>query len=386
MSSTRRLFTLLGMSEATVLPFFPLLLHERGLGPAEIGLVLAGMALASFLANPVWGYAADRRLGAERAIVASAGGSAVLAALLLLSADSTVAFAAVACLFAGWRSPLVSLADAVALERLPQEGRDDYGRVRLWLSAGWAAAVLVWGAALEAGTIELLPVLYAGMSVAVALLAYFDLGGRARRIRVPEPHPTGGGRVPRVLLAFMLCLLLVNAAFAATWNFLALRILDVGGGAFLVGLGASLQAGAEVPVMRATPRLARRIGQRGIFVAGCLIYAVVFLTWGFLSDAAAITALRLIAGIGFALIYVGSVVIVDDLVPARLRATGQGWTKAISFGLAPVAGALLGGLLYEFAGARVMFVAASALAGGAAAMAWLAAAHARAREAAVATP
>jgi len=53
-SSTRRLFTVLGASDATI-PFFPLLLLHRGLSPAEIGLVLGAMALASFVANPISG-------------------------------------------------------------------------------------------------------------------------------------------------------------------------------------------------------------------------------------------------------------------------------------------------------------------------------------------
>lgn len=371
MNSTRRLFTVLGISEATMLPFFPLLLHQRGLSPGEIGLVLSAMALASFVGSPAWGYLADRRLGAERAIVASAGGAALLA-LLLLPELSTAGFVAIACVLGAWRSPIPSLADAIALERLPAGARDDYGSVRLWLSAGWSGAVLVWGIVLQTGSIELVPVLYAGMSVVVALLAHFDLGRRPRQrsVHVSDDLPAGR-RVPRALIAFLVSLLLVNAAFAATWNFLALRILDVGGGAFLVGLGASLQAAAEVPVMRATPRLARRFGQRSLFVAGCATYAAVFLSWGFLSDGTSISVLRLVAGIGFALIYVSSVVVVADLVPERLRATGQSWARGIAYGLAPVAGTLIGGLLYEFAGARAMFVVSSAVAAAAASLAWV---------------
>jgi len=384
-SSTRRVFTVLGAADATMIPFFPLLLLHRGLSPAEIGVVLGGMALASFVANPIWGYLADRYLGAERAMVASAGGAGLFA-LLLLPTHSTAVFVVLACVFSAWRSPLVSLADAVALERLPVDGRDGYGAIRLWLSVGWSASVLVWGAVFQTGSIELVPALYAAMIALVAVLAHFDLGVRARRRSVHVSEELPRRRVPRALIVFLGSLFLVNAAYAATWNFLALRILDVGGGAFLVGLGASLQAAAEVPVMRATPRLARRLGQRGLFVIGCGIYAAVFLTWGFLSDATSISALRLVAGVGFALTYIGSVVIVDDLVPERLRATGQAWTKGISFGLAPVAGTLIGGLLYEFAGARAMFVVSSAVAAAAAGLAWAAAARARARRAALVTP
>jgi PPP family 3-phenylpropionic acid transporter len=367
------------MSEATMLPFFPLLLSKRGLDAAAIGAVLAAMALASFLSNPAWGYLADRRLGAVRAIVASAGGAALLS-LLLLARTGDAGLIAAAVVLAAWRAPLASLLDAIALERLPPGDRGEYGRLRLWMSVGWAFAVLVWGAVLQAGTLELIPVLYAGMSVTVALGARYGMGrdDRHRGLALGEErHPRMG--LSLALLAFLASIALANAAFAATWNFLALRIVDLGGAAFLVGLGASLQAAAEVPVMRAIPVLGRRISQRGLYVTGCAIYAVVFVVWGFMSDPVWISIVKLVVGVGFALTYVGSVVIVDDLVADRFRATGQGLAKAVGSGLAPVAGTFAGGALYEFAGARTMFLVAGGAAGAAAALAWAAAARGRRR-------
>lgn len=362
-----------------MLPFFPLLLSKRGLDAAAIGAVLAAMALASFLSNPAWGYLADRRLGAVRAIVASAGGAALLS-LLLLARTGDAGLIAAAVVLAAWRAPLASLLDAIALERLPPGDRGEYGRLRLWMSVGWAFAVLVWGAVLQAGTLELIPVLYAGMSVTVALGARYGMGrdDRHRGLALGEErHPRMG--LSLALLAFLASIALANAAFAATWNFLALRIVDLGGAAFLVGLGASLQAAAEVPVMRAIPVLGRRISQRGLYVTGCAIYAVVFVVWGFMSDPVWISIVKLVVGVGFALTYVGSVVIVDDLVADRFRATGQGLAKAVGSGLAPVAGTFAGGALYEFAGARTMFLVAGGAAGAAAALAWAAAARGRRR-------
>lgn len=375
----RRLFALLGMSEATMLPFFPLLLSKRGLDATAIGVVLAAMALVGFLSNPVWGYVADRHLGAERTVVASAGGATLLS-LLLLAPTGGAGFAVVAVVLAAWRAPLASLLDAIALERLPPGDRGEFGRLRLWMSVGWALAVLVWGAVLQAGTLELIPALYAGMSVVVALGARYGMGGDGRHHRrAREDGPRSRLVLSPALLAFVASMFLANAAFAATWNFLALRIVALGGAAFVVGLGASLQAAAEVPVMRASPRLGRRIGQRGLYVAGCAIYAAVFVVWGFMSDPVWISMVKLVAGVGFALTYVGSVVIVDDLVPDGFRATSQGLAKAVGFGLASVAGVLAGGVLYEFTGARAMFVVAGGSAAAAGAIAWAAAARAARR-------
>jgi MFS family permease len=66
---------------------------------------------------------------------------------------------------------------------------------------------------------------------------------------------------------------------------------------------------------------------------------------------------KLVAGVGFALVYVGSVLLVDDLVPPGLRGTGQGLAKAVTFGLSPILGSLAGGAIYDYAGPRALFLA-----------------------------
>lgn len=61
-------------------------------------------------------------------------------------------------------------------------------------------------------------------------------------------------------------------------------------------------------------------------------------------------------------------------MPERLRATGQAASKAVSAGLAPVAGLLGGGLVYGYLGASAMFVCAAGMAVLAALVAWAASA------------
>jgi predicted MFS family arabinose efflux permease len=65
-------------------------------------------------------------------------------------------------------------------------------------------------------------------------------------------------------------------------------------------------------------------------------------------------------------------VIADELVPERPRATGQASSKAVTAGLAPVAGSLGGGLVYQSFGAATMFVLAAVMTAAAALVAWVA--------------
>ncbi|HKW71532.1 MAG TPA: MFS transporter, partial [Candidatus Dormibacteraeota bacterium] len=75
----------------------------------------------------------------------------------------------------------------------------------------------------------------------------------------------------------------------------------------------------------------------------------------------------------FALTLVSAVMITNDLVPARLRATGQALMKAVLFGLAPIIGASGGGLVYGTIGARAMFLSSTVVVGAAGILALVAA-------------
>jgi PPP family 3-phenylpropionic acid transporter len=367
------LFTLVGVAEAAILPFLPIVLQDRGLSAAEIGVVLALAALAGFVSTPLWGHAADGRLGAENALVVASIAAAVAVVPLTL-AHSVLALTVVVVLVTAARSAMASLTDAIALDHLGDD-RAQYGRVRLWLSLGWAISACVWGLVLQTGSLNWVPWIYAACAFVVAIAAY-SVGGKRT---VHEKTLTGARREMLVALApFLLSLLLLFAAFNATFSFISIRIRDLGGGLFVVGAATALQAIAEAPVMRITPRLNRVLGHRALYVVGSLFFFVAFVAWAFLDSPLAIALVKLVAGVGFALVYVGSVLLVDDLVPAALRGTGQGLAKAVTFGLSPILGSLVGGAIYDYAGPRALFLACAAAALVAATSVFVIAARSRA--------
>ncbi|MBI2237940.1 MAG: MFS transporter, partial [Actinobacteria bacterium] len=309
--SVRGLFALMGVAIAAFFPFFPLLLSDRGLRPDRIGAVLAAMAAARLVVNPLWGHAADTWFGRVRTQGIAAWGAASAALALLFTGGHLALVVAVSVALATCHAAIVPLADAIALDHLGDGRLVDYGRIRLWASAGFAAAVLAFGGLFEAAGIRLMLPAYAVGAVAVAAWS--------STIARDEPRHAGGGRfgsvgaavraAPRIV-PFLGGALLVSTAFAAAWSFLPLRIVGRGGGPFLVGLAATLGATAEIPVMRSTSRLTRRVGLRGVYVLGCATYVVVFAAWGLVRSPVAVSLLNTFEGVGFALLYVGVVVIV----------------------------------------------------------------------------
>ena len=358
----RALFLLLGVSESAFVPFIPLLLDDRGLDPQGIGAALALMSAVGFASGPVWGYLADRVIGRERTLALCLTGT-VAGALLLAFAHGEAALSLTGSVAWFFRSPNSALADALALDRLGPHRRDAYGSVRLWMSASFAVGAIAWGAVIEVGGIRLMAPLYAACTALNALLVMLVFRGR-------WPRPLAADAATRSLRAvvatpafvlFLFALFLSFAPYSAAYNFAAVRIAALGGGAVFVGLAAGLQAAAEVPSMIATTRLAQRLRPAHVFAAGAAFSVLVYAVWAVVADPAALAAMRVVGGVGFGLTSVAMVVIVDELVPVSLRATGQAAAKAVSMGFAPVVGLFGGGLVYGYLGAPSLFVVAAFL-------------------------
>ena len=367
-------FVLVGAADATLLPFIPLYLFERGFSAAAIGFVLAAAALASFVAGPTWAYLADHRLGLENTVVV-AGSIGAAVALLLATAHTTIAVAAITVVLWVARAPVISLLDAIALQRLRTASRVGYARIRLRMSAGWALAVVLSGGLFQVAGLRLIPFVYAPMALLAGLWVWRirtrPAAGQRAELAANPPRVRRLNPIPMALIGFLVSALLLGSAFAATSNFVTLRINLLGGGALLVGAAAAFQALTEIPTMAYTHVLLRYLSHRMLYVAGAAVYLLVFLAWAFVSDALATALLKLVLGVGFALTYVGAVLIADDVAPLHLRATAQALVKAVSGGLAPVIGALGGGIIFGAFGSGAMFTAAAAVAAGAGVMAMI---------------
>ena len=352
-------YVLVGIADGTLLPFIPLYLLERGMSAAAIGAVLAACAFAAVAGGLAWGYLADRRFRPERLVVLASVAAAAVA-LLMLPFGGGTAIAVVIVMLTIARTPL-TLLDPIVLRKLRVTSRTDYARIRLRMSAGWAASVIVAGATYQALGLRLIPLVYAPLSLLFGLWVWRKIHADGEKVHEEPAARTAVhvSRVPLALVGFLGSCFLLGVSLAATQNFLTLQISDLGGGALLVGAAAAFQALTEIPTMGYTHVLTRHLSHRVLFGIGCGIYLVIFVAWAFVSSALVAALLKLVIGVAFALTIVAGVMITNELTPARLRATGQAVLKAVLFGVAPIAGALGGGIVYGALGPRVMFLAAT---------------------------
>jgi PPP family 3-phenylpropionic acid transporter len=229
----------------------------------------------------------------------------------------------------------------------------------VWASIGWGLGAVVLGAVYAGlGLRAVLPASAVGLAIIALFVSRFG-GPRAAGETRAEPTgrfgPVGEAFRARRMPTFLAGVLILATSTHAAWDFVPLRIVSGGGGAFLVGVSSGVSALVEIPFMRSTTSLASRMGLARVFAFGASVYVAAAVAWSLLSNAVAVTAIRIAIGVGFGLVYPTLVVVTGRLVPARVRNSGQALMSICSFGLAPVIGGAVGGVVYQHVGPPQLF-------------------------------
>ncbi|HEX5936871.1 MAG TPA: MFS transporter [Actinomycetota bacterium] len=362
------LFVTFGVVVASFFPFLSIYFAGRGFDGSEIGVILAAMAVVRMIAMPIWGHVADSRIGRRRALQLGLVGMVTFAAVAsVLDSFVGVAFGAVGIALAMAASgPNI---DALALVELGEERMADYGRVRAWESLSYATACLLIGLVLDLYGVALALPVY-GAAAAVTL-AWTTIAVRSDRPGHRQDHGRLGsiGAVFRAaprFWGFLVATLLVWTGFNGAWNFVGLKIRDP----LLIGLGTALGGFTEVGVMRLASRLHRRVGLRRVFALGCFVYAIGFFLWGVIEDRTVVSLLAVFEGAGFSLLFTTSILVVGKLLPSSLYSSGNSLGAMVGFGIGPILGAGIGGVVYDELGPLTLFIGSAVLAaaGGVAAL------------------
>lgn len=371
MRAVQSVFVLAGVALATIAPFISVMLRERGLDPAAVGIVAAASALGFTVAVPVWGHLADVTIGRARTLQFAALGAALSMIAFGLPVPGLVLGLMVVA-YNVFQSALGPLSDALAVSMLGDR-MHDYGRIRYLSSLGYGLAVVVIGFLYDRTGFGLAPFLWA-LSLVVLVAALFFVR-QPRPAAIAGVHRRGGSarlalqvqpRLPLVLFVFGLLFF----AILGSYTFFNIRLMEVGGKPSDVALGGGLAALAEVPGVLLGARIVRRAGLRGLFVGSAIWYSLGILTWALLADPPVMIASRFLTGFSFGGLWVACVLTMAFLLPRSLQATGQALYQTTTFGLAAIVANALGGVVYQALGPSVLFAGAAIAGFGAAVIGW----------------
>ncbi len=351
------LFSALGAAS----PFLPGLLQQDGLGPNQLGIVLAAGSAIRLFAGPFGGRLADRS-GRAPLVLAGFTAASALVALGYGPARGLLLLALVSMAHACVLSPLTPVADALALGSAQAAPRFRYGWVRGAGSAAFIVGTLAAGRLV--GDFGLGAIVWANAALlgVAACTAWFLPNRLAGSLAAPPAsHATGSWELLRIpmFLRLMGVVALVGGSHALHDGFEVIRWRSAGLSTGEVSILWSMSVAAEVLVFVGIgPWLLERLGPGR---AAMLAAAAGVVRWGVAARTASFPAMAVVEplhGLTFALLHLTAMDMIGRVVPVRLAATAQAFYATIAMGATASLVTLASGPLYGELGAGAFWVMA----------------------------
>ena len=341
------------------LPYFALYLQSIGFSAGRIAVLMSLGQVMRLLAPLLWSWLADSGGRRVRIIIASTAAALASFSVVFLTQDFIGLLIGLAILHFFWSASL-PLVEALTLGHLAANP-ERYGRIRLWGSVGFVAAVMGVGLLLDSAPIRAqLWVSWALLlGTLLSALTLTEVKEHAGRITGPILGVLRQRKVVFLLAAGMFMI----AAHGALYVFYSIHLVAQGYSKTLVGLLWTLGVVAEIVVFLLMPRIAVGISMRWILLA-CFVLAVVrflLIGWGVASIGLLVIA-QLLHGASFGAHHAATVAALNRWFEPGQQARAQALYGSVAYGAGGLGGAMLAGALWERAGAGITFSAASLLA------------------------
>jgi len=359
-------------------PYAPLWFQSLGFSTLAIGGIASLQSWTRVFAPYAWSWAGDHS-GRRVELIRLASAAAVLCALGLLLAQALtglegtprmVAVAVMAALLFVANGGVVPLFEAQLAHLLNRaDGSMDsrrYGRVRVWGSVGFLAAVASFGALLERVGIAAFPVFVAVMN-GLLLMAALRLPVTRDEATHTEPAPPVLPVLRRPEVAwFFASVFFVVLAHTSLYAFFSLYLVELGYGKSAVGGLWAVSVVVEIAFFWTQGRWFPRLQPHQWLLVVALVTALRFVATaaGGASPVVLVLA-QLTHAITFAAHHAACIVLVNRYFPARLRGRGQALYTVLGYGLSGLLGGLGGGWVISRLGFAAVFwcAAVCALAG-----------------------
>jgi len=339
------------------LPYFPSWLQARGFVGVKMSILVALLPICQ-LASPVFvGLVADKLALRGRMMTFCATSTAVGLSALALSAfkyDPIPFGLAFLCMlgFALLRSPMIGLADVLAMEVA-----NDYGRMRLWGSLGFMVAALLGGRLIDPAHAYELPLSVAGTLWLLVMVSWL----LPKTSKLPPRPALIDAKQLLKQTAYVRLLITMVLVFGGTTAYdlcATLRLKELGASGNYVGAFWAIGTCAEIMLMFWAKRWFSNIGPGKALTLACLAGTI---RWLFLSQATSLTlilALQPLHAVTFGLMWVSAIGVLQREVGEKGTATAQGlYATAIATGA--TLGLSLWGVLYEELGSELVFLGAA---------------------------
>ena len=343
---------------AAYAPYLQLYYGSVGISVAWIGLLSAFSSAVAMVAAPIWGSIHDRNPDNKLFIVLAsfiaAGGGLGIGTFggTIWLVPSVAAFSIGLC----GLGPMMD----VRVLHMTSADRSRYASVRVFGSFGFIVATPLIGWWIHANYVQLFVVLVP--TLILAGLSSLLLPARSSTVRTGGMFKAPGVVLGHRPIAIFLAAALFGWISISMQNpFLSLYLRSLGASSDQVGYVWSAQALLEVPVMVFFPLLARRYGCERLIVVGMAILVGRQAANALFTSPTILIGFSLLQGLGYGLLLVGGIAYVSQLAPRGTAATAQGILNAVTFSLASILGAGVGGQIAGILSIRTLFAMSAVL-------------------------
>lgn len=335
---------------AIFVTYLNLHLKRIGWSDSQLGIISSIFAVMAVISPPIWGFISDLVGDRRKPILALLSVSGLLFPFFFVKMPIPVVLG-IAVAFALFNSPIPSISDALALDHIARKG-GDYGKIRLWGSMGFVFPLLVLWAVFR-HTSSLLPA-FLSFPVLRAISAIFLFRiPRGVRDRISD---SGRGLLLNDLkelvvnirfVYFLGIVLLSGVTMQVYYVFFSIYLEHRMVPDSLKGIFWAIGVISEIGFMAISGRIMEVIGERRMFLLGILGRAARLLFFSFPLSMSQIAAVQTLHALTFGAFHVASVRIIDEIVPERLRGSGQTLYYAMNMGLGGVIGSLTSGMISQ---------------------------------------
>lgn len=347
-------------------PLYTLYLGENaGLSGTEVGLVMAALPLMGIFGQPFWGQIADLTGSRARVLavicMCTAGG---YAGLMLPTSFGGIWLATA--LLALFSTALIPMCVSVTLALARDAGPHAFGYSRVWGTVGFLVTVQAFPSVLHAwqesgglGALRTEALSEPGLGIMFPVTAAITVVGGVLAWGLPRTGAmaTRAARGDWLLLLrhgpyvrLLLFTLLGYLFLQGPQVFFPLFVSSLGGDAATVSRMWLPMLALEIPLIALSGATLERVGARGLLGIGVVAGGVRWAVCGFAPDLSWVWPVQLLHGVVVAGLVIGGPLYVDEVVPERLRSTGQSVLAMIGFGLGGVVSNLGTGWLTDHVG------------------------------------
>ncbi len=337
----------------TWFPFYTLYLKENaGLTGTQVGLVMATLPLVGILGQPFWGQVADRTGSRTRMLTLLALCAAAGYAALGLP-ESFSGFLVATAFLALFSTAVIPSCVAVTLALSREGGARAFGHSRVWGTVGFLVSVVAfpelldtWQSRPDFEALRRKSLAAPGLGIMFPVTAVVMALGGLMALALPRAGAVSLRAAPgdwrelvrhRPYRRVLLFTLLGYLCLQGPQVFFPVFVRSLGGEIDTVSRMWIPMLVLEIPLIAYSGATLDRIGARGLLAMGVLAGGLRWAICGFAPDLSWVWPVQLLHGVVVTGLVIGGPLYVEQVVPERLRSTGQGLLAMVGFGIGGMA-------------------------------------------------